>query len=192
MKGEKISISSIIGIAFILSLVLLGFGCATTSTTQQYQYWSDWQQVPFETKARVLILLHVNSEPTDAKIYVNDQYVANTPFTVYLDGKVGRVQFVRYFYVGGTQRNMESRWGAFTGKGDCWNITVYKEGFKRESRQFCADNSIVRKNFPDHEPTAGLDSYPPPRFEQHWTAFLQKDSGPEIDLDLKIRTRQPK
>jgi hypothetical protein len=191
MKYTKMSIYSISGPAIILLIVLTTFGCAMTRQTGWYGQY---------IMKDVFLKINVSSEPSGAKVYVNEVFHGTTPTSVSLkviaqkrweenklvssDGKP--LQITRrpdwnsltgvYYYFGRACGDY-----AFSTPGANLTVTVYQEGYKRETKEFKVPNiEDVCKYWSDDEKSTISLSY-------NWTAFLQR--GPDVDLDLRLRIK---
>jgi len=176
----------------IATVVLTVLGCATSPPpiSEQWENTTYLEYIHHPVTYRIA----VNSEPPGATVYQDDTVKGTTPITIEINTEF-RVQrtcgAVRNLGTGEVRKNPycttmapDIMWLPLGQTTNHTNITVYKDGYRRQTRTFAVNDRNLFSNIFSH----------PEQFRtlsDTWTAFLEKiPTTPDIDLKIKIRQPQ--
>jgi len=177
MTRIRMLINSVVSLAVISFLILTMFGCGPSAVV-----------VNRNESQQIIIKLNVNSEPSGAKVFCNDVFQGNTPITLTFNTALyrswqevqGRPGYFNMYYRSDGTPGQDISLASMN-----FSIKVHKEGYKLVTRDYSSIPSLSDIPFnPDPSVTATVT--------YNFTAFLERASGPDIDLDLKLKIREPK
>lgn len=178
MKMRKATlIHSIVSAGSAFALLLMISGCGPS-----FRYVAHDENEGKE----IMIKINVNSEPSGAKVFVNEVFQGNTPVTLTFKAFASRSS---------RGYNMVNDKGEVVGIAvgpDSYNrmsvapinttLKVYKEGYQVETRHYSQIPS-------EQDVWSNWGSDKILTLNYNWTAFL-KSAGPDIDFRLRIKPQQ--